>query len=155
MINNPLLSNTQVYPSSYLRASARKRAWRNLMVCAVNAGFEQHLFSLKPDGNYWQINSKSPGVLFSFVFPSGHPARGWCGDAGFGELSFHAAVNPIDDRVRGVIAGSYAGDSFGQCWLDRSNRSYLKTASYFYCSRELLEPLAAISVSSTGYRDRS
>ena len=28
--------------------TARQKAWRNLMVCAINAAVEQRLFSLRP-----------------------------------------------------------------------------------------------------------
>jgi len=33
--------------------SDRARAWRNMMVAAINAGLEQKLFGLQPGQNYW------------------------------------------------------------------------------------------------------
>jgi hypothetical protein len=38
-------------PKTY--KSPRTRAWRNLMVAAINAGLEQGHFGLTPDDNRW------------------------------------------------------------------------------------------------------
>lgn len=155
MTNTPLsLPICDVYKSSFMLAKPRKRAWRNLMVLAINAGLEQNLFTLMPDANQWGINDKAPGALFTFELPSGHKAKGWCGAAESGELAIHAAINPIENRLRCITAGSYAGDAFGQCWLNRSSSAYLLTPYFFYCKKDLLESLAALSADSIGYTDK-
>ena len=59
--------------------SARKRAWRNLMVCAINAGLTQKLFSLRPGDNRF-ANEDGGGQLFDFVLGASSDAA-WPADA--------------------------------------------------------------------------
>jgi hypothetical protein len=47
--------------------------------------------------------------VFDFDLPDGKPAKGYVSDAGFGELSIHAAVNPKGDWVRTSTGGFEAG----------------------------------------------
>lgn len=74
--------------------SSRDMAWRNLIVLTINAGIEQKLFSLRPDDNRWPGADKRESWLYDFLLPNGLPAKGCVSDAGWGELSIHAAVNP-------------------------------------------------------------
>ena len=67
-------------------SSMRARAWRNLMVCAINAGLAQKLFSLRGDDNRWP-DAGTEGCLFEFALPNGWPARGNVRDIGYAELS--------------------------------------------------------------------
>jgi hypothetical protein len=134
--------------------SARKRAWRNLMVCAVNAGLAQKLFTLRPGDNRFS-NEDGMGQLFDFLLPNGLPARGWVGDAGFDELSVHAAVNPKGTWVRTANGGFSAGDAFAGSWVERQRGAWLQTAdTSFACRKSLLGVLAALDVLPQGYGDR-
>jgi len=91
--------------------TTRQKAWRNLMVCAVNAALEQQLFTLRPGDNRFPDDMRS-GHVFDFVLPNGMPARGAVSDAGFNELSVKAAVNPKGNRVTTFDAGANAGAVF-------------------------------------------
>lgn len=49
-----LIITTNHYTASGIEyKSLRQRAWRNLMVCAVNEGIQRKIFSLKPGDNRW------------------------------------------------------------------------------------------------------
>ncbi|KQY80922.1 hypothetical protein [Pelomonas sp. Root1444] len=132
----------------------RERAWRNLMVCGVNAALEQKLFTLRPGDDRFDDNMRS-GHLFDFVLPNGLPARGSIADAGFDELAVHVAVNPKGDRVRYFEAGFTAGDVFGTTWLERRNGAWLQsTTNGFRCRKPFLEQLAELDVKPQGFGDR-
>ena len=92
-------------------SSTRARAWRNLMVCAINAGLAQKLFSLRADDNRWP-GPGTEGCLFDFVLPNGWPTRGNVRDIGYAELSVRATVHPNGDWIRaarGRIPGGRGG----------------------------------------------
>ena len=132
----------------------RERAWRNLMVCAVNAALEQKLFTLRPGDDRFDDNMRS-GHLFDFVLPNGLPARGSVATAGFDELAVHAAVNPKGDAVRSHGAGFSAGDAFGTTWLERRDGAWLQTTTHsFRCRKPLLSQLAELNVKAQGFGDR-
>ncbi len=131
-----------------------QKAWRNLMVCAVNAALEQKLFTLRPGDNRFPDNM-SRGEVFDFVLPNGLPARGSVSDAGFNELSVHAAVNPKGDMVRAFNGGFDAGDAFGTTWVERERGAWMQSSdSSFNCRNGLLDHLASLQVEPMGYGDR-
>ena len=132
----------------------RGRAWRNLMVCAINEALRNKLFSLRPGDNRWRGDERE-GCLFDFALPNGLPARGYVGDIGHAELSIHVAINPNGDLVRAGNGGFHAGDAFATGWLERKRGAWLQSAtSLFSCRRKLLKPLALIVVEPKGYGDR-
>ena len=134
--------------------TARQKAWRNLMVCAVNAALEQKLFSLRPGDNRFPDNMRQ-GELFDFVLPNGLPAKGSISDAGFNEVAVHAAVNPKGHAVRAYNAGFDAGDAFGTTWVERERGAWMQSSdSSFNCRKSLLDQLASMRVEPHGYRDR-
>jgi hypothetical protein len=134
--------------------TTRQIAWRNLMVCAVNAALERKLFTLRPGDNRFPDDSRR-GELFDFVLPNGLPARGSVADAGFHELSVHAAVNPKGDMVRAFNAGFDAGDAFGTTWVERERGAWMQSSDdSFNCRKALLDELAAMQVEPMGYGDR-
>lgn len=150
-------------PSSYDidYRTTRAKAWRNLMVYAVNAAIRQRIFSLRTYDNRWpgaepeSQGHRGTGFLFAFELPDGKPAKGYVSDAGFGELSIHAAVNPKGDWVRTSDAGFHAGDAFASGWLERKDGAWLQSSpEMFHCRKALTEPLAEIHVSPLGYGDR-
>lgn len=131
-------------------AGERKKAWRNLMVCAINAALEQRLFTLRAGDNRF-----GDGQLFDFILPGGLPARGWVGDAGFDELSVHAAVHPKGDWVRAANARFEAGEAWGQTWLERRTGFWMQSSSkLFACRHSLIPALAGLQVAPKGYGDR-
>lgn len=139
--------------------TVRERAWRNLMVCAINAGIEQNLFTLEPDNYSWApqegAHYRRDGRTFSFVLPGGHQATGYVGDAGFGELSIHAAANPTGNFIETSNAGFSAGDAFAAGWLERKDGAWLQSATtQFNCRKSLLKALAEIEVRPRGFGDR-
>lgn len=137
----------------------RERAWRNLMVCTINEGLRQKLFTLHPDNYNWapqeDVHHRRDGRMFDFVLPNGLHARGYVGDVGFGELSIHAAVNPNGDWVKVSNAGFEAGDAFAGGWLEREKGAWLQSATtQFNCRKSLLKPLADMEVRPRGFGDR-
>jgi hypothetical protein len=134
--------------------SERQKAWRNLMVCAINAALEKKLFTLRPGDNRFSESARG-GELFDFTLPNGLPARGAVSDAGFEEVSVHAAVNPTTDAVRAYSAGFQAGDAFGAVWLERERGAWMQTYdTSLNCRRWLTPQLAALDVEPLGYGDR-
>lgn len=132
----------------------RQRAWRNLMVLAVNAALEQRLFTLRPgDNRFGGVGGRD--ALFDFTLPGGLPARGYVADAGFQELTVHAAVNPIGEWVRAGNAGFDAGDAVAMGWLERERGAWLQSSeSRFHCRKGILPQLEALHVEPHGFGDR-
>ena len=134
--------------------TTRQKAWRNLMLCAVNAGIEQKLFTLRPGDNRF-TDDMYGGKLFDFLLPNGMPARGAVSDTVFDELTVSAAVNPKGDRVRSHDAGFDAGDAVGTTWVERARGAWMQSSdSLFNCRKPLLAVLAGFQVEPQGYGDR-
>jgi hypothetical protein len=134
--------------------SERRKAWRNLMVCTVNAALQQRLFTLRPGDNRFPDNMRR-GELFDFTLPNGLPARGSVSDAGFDELAVHAAVHPKGEWVRTANGGFTAGDAFGTTWVERRLGAWMQTSvTSFRCRKGLLSPLAGLDIRPMGYGDR-
>ena len=134
--------------------TTRSKAWRNLMVFAVNEALDRKLFSLRVNDNRFG-DAEGRGSLFDFMLPNGLPVRGYVSDAGFGELNVHAAVNPIGTWIRAANAGFSAGDAVARGWLERERGAWLQTsAQQFHCRRGLLQTLADLHVEPQGYGDR-
>ncbi|HUW97414.1 MAG TPA: hypothetical protein VMV40_01035 [Acidiferrobacter sp.] len=137
----------------------RERAWRNLMVCTINEGIRQRLFTLHP-GNYSWVpqndeSLRQNGCCFHFNLPNGQPASGYVRDARFGELSIHAAANPTGNFIRSFNAGFLVGDAFATGWLEREKGAWLQsTPSRFNCRKSLLKSIANIEVRPRGFGDR-
>lgn len=137
--------------------SARDKAWRNIMVYAINEGIRRKLFSLRPDDNRWPSADKREGIMFDFTIPNGMPARAYVDDISFGELSIHVAVIPTDDRkiLQAFNAGFNAGDAVATGWLEREHGAWLQSSpDRFHCRNYLLKELAALEVEPLGYGDR-
>ena len=132
----------------------RQKAWRNLMIFAINAALSQKLFSLRCGDNRW-ANDEVGGCLFDFTLPNGLPARGYVHDIGCDELSIHAAVNPNGAWVRAGYADFEAGDAFAAGWLERERGAWLQSATTrFHCRKALVGVLAEMTVEPVGYGDR-
>jgi len=148
----PEVVSTMHVPSSYEieLKTVRQRAWRNLMVCAVNAGLDQGLFTLRPGDNRF-----GRGRLFDFALPNGLPALGWVDDANFDELTVRAAVHPKGDWVRLPQGGFDAGEAHGETWVERRLGFWMQSShSLFNCRKPLLQVLAGLDVTPKGFGDR-
>lgn len=148
-------------------ASARGKAWRNIVVCAVNEGIRVKAFSLRKDDNRWtgarpvhptkgpDYRVDDPGVWLSFKLPNGLLAQAKFRDIGWGELEILVTVNPAGDRFKQGSTGFDAGDAFAQGWLEREKGAYLNSATdLFNCRKPLVGALAALEVEPLGYGDK-
>jgi hypothetical protein len=134
--------------------TARQKAWRNLMVSTINVALERRLFTLRPgDNRFGDQNDCS--ALFDFMLPNGLPVLGFVSDAGFQELSIHAAVNPRGEWVRAANAGFEAGDAVALGWLERERGAWLQSSvTQFRCRKGLEAQLACLHVEQHGFGDR-
>lgn len=130
--------------------SARQKAWRNLMVCAVNAALHQKLFTLHPGDNRFE----EPVGYFFFKLPNGMPVKAKISDAGFDEIEIHAAVNP-KERFVDAAGGLDCGDAVGMTWVERRRGVWMQSSmTPFSCRRGLLNDLAEMNVEPNGFGDR-
>jgi hypothetical protein len=142
----------------------RDKAWRNIIVSAVNEGLRRRVFSLKADDNRWEGWSESRGsgtvysATFDFTLDNGLPVKAYVADAGFGELAINVAVCPTDqanDFVGAYEAGFAAGEAFAAAWIERERGAWIQSAtSSLKCRKALLEPLSSMIVRPAGYGDR-
>lgn len=135
-------------------ASSRAKAWRNLMVHAINAGIRQKLFSLRPSDNRWPGPSRE-GWFYDFDLPGNIPARAYIRDIGFGELSINVAALSNGNLMKYWDAGFRAGEAFATGWLERKAGAWLQSSpENFKCRKALLPILASLDVEPLGYGDR-
>src|SRR5258705_6189235 len=100
--------------------SDRAKAWRNLMVAAINAAIEQGAIKLQPDGE----PKKGRRVEFALL---GQPAIAWVREIGWDEISVHAIWQPTKKRKEFVDAGFISnhntagrfGLAVAEGWLER------------------------------------
>lgn len=134
--------------------SSRARAWRNLMVHAINAGISQKLFSLRPDDHRWPGSARD-GWFYDFDLPGNIPARAYVRDIGHGELSVNVAALPNGNLVQYWDAGFRAGEAFATGWLERKDGAWLQSSpGEFKCRKALLPVLASLDVEPLAYGDR-
>ncbi len=143
----------------------RRRAWRNVVVAAINEGLDRQLFTLQP-GDRWSKRSYSAaaqsGETYAFTFGEDIPALGYVNDAGFDELVFHVALWPTTDAPSWIHAwnsGFRAGDVWGLGWLERRDGGWLQWSrtmgrSAFAARRNRLAVVAERHIEARGYRDR-
>jgi len=165
LIGSPVLRKTtcnHAYSIHY--KSQREKAYRNIVVAAVNEGLKRKLFTILPDDNRWPgwngPNSRDgrSRVHFDFELPNGLPAMAYVADAGFAELAIHVAVCPTPkatDWISNYQAGFRVGDSFAASWLERDRGAWVQSAiGSFKCRNKLLSQLAAMEVRPAGFGDR-
>lgn len=164
--NGSILVNTTPRSATKIKyRSARDRAWRNMMVAAINAGLEQKLFSLKPGDNRWPEAVRNPyphgrkqGHVYRFVFENDIPALGYVGDPGYDELSIHVALWPTEDgdeRVRAINAGFRAGEAYANSWVERREGAWLQTnTKSLFCRKARLNDIADKHQVPRGFGDR-
>lgn len=144
--------------------SDRRKAWRNMMVAAINAGLAQRLFTVRAGDNRWpgaeEARHRYRPALYRFEV-EGIPALASVDDAGFDELRLHVAFWPTKDSERWVGAeghGFRAGDAWTYGWLERRKGAYLMTPApdgfQFNCRKRCLNAVAALDVQPRCYADR-
>jgi hypothetical protein len=147
------VSTVPVSAHSINYKTARQKAWRNLMVCAVNEALERRLFTLRPGDNRFGERGANERT-FDFALPNGLPARAHISDAGFDELEIHVAVNPKGRHVS-AMAGFDVGDAVGMTWIERRLGVWLQSSDReFHCRRPLLAPLADLNAVPQGFGDK-
>jgi hypothetical protein len=159
-----LVNTAPVSASKIKYAATRNRAWRNMMVAAINAALDQKLISLKPGDNRWPgANLKDPakhktGCVFRFTFPGGVAALGYLGDAGWDEISVHAALWPTERGehwVEASNAGFLAGEAYAAGWLERQRGAYLQSSpDMFNCRNSRISTVAETTIAPKGFGDR-
>lgn len=142
----------------------REKAWRNLMVAAINAGLEQRLFGLAPGENFWPDAAPEGhdrrGHNFRFDFPDGTPCMASVLGIGFDELRFDVLYRLTPDAGEwiGVIgAGFRGGDAVAGGWLERRDGQWLQRSGgrvSLKCRAGLASIIAGASVEPRDFRDR-
>lgn len=143
--------------------SARLRAWRNVMVAAINAGLDQRLFGVRPGDNRWPgytpDRSRHHPHIYRFMLGT-IPIIASIDDAGFDELSIHAGLWPTTDAERHIgagFAGFTTGEVWASGWLERKDGAWLQTGTAgpaaFRARRARLDIVAALRIEPKGYAD--
>jgi hypothetical protein len=142
----------------------RDRAWRNVMVAAINAGIDQRLFTIKPGDNRWpnaknyRRDGSSDAYTYSFSV-NGIPGIASVSDAGWDELSIKSALWPTAESgkwITAVNAGFAAGDTHAHGWLERRDGAWLQFVSSksLHCRRARLQTVCEIDIRPKGFADR-
>ena len=143
--------------------SARREAWRNMLVAAVNAGISQGVFGLGPNENFWSSptgnRGQGDGATYEVHVP-GIPARAYVYDIGFDELAIHVAYWPRADGgfLRCGNGGLSAGDAFAVGWLERRTGRWLQAerrgvGSIISIRRARVSHACAAAAPALGYKD--
>ncbi|MCA1326396.1 hypothetical protein [Herbaspirillum sp. alder98] len=134
----------------------RQKAWRNLMVSAVNEALRRRLFSLRLDDNRWPSHQTMGSHIFEFQLTTGDLARVKIRDIGHSEIAVEVMLNP---RTGGSPNAYYATlqecDAVAMSWLERRDGAWLQSAlDSFRCKRHVLERLLTLEVEPLGYGDK-
>jgi hypothetical protein len=133
----------------------RARAWRTLVVSAINAGLEQRLFGLSPGENGWPNPSRDNDAVHYAFEIEGAACLARARDVGNGEeMEFHVLYLPnpgVDDASRSF--GRKDAEAFAHCWFEREYGAWIQDARQFECRRTALSRLAALSPMPRGYAD--
>lgn len=129
----------------------RQRAWRNLLVGAVNEGLRIGAFDLLPGTNAWPDDAS---FTYPINLPDGRRAAAHLSDAGFDEIAIRVAVDPIV-RLLGLSWPSLkAGGAVAHGFLERRKGAWLQaTPSLFRCRAEMLYPIARLEIEPEGFAD--
>lgn len=143
--------------------SERIRAWRNMMVAAINAGINQRLFSVRKGDNRWPGAGRGRdrslrAHRYRFAI-AGIPALAAVDDGGFDELRIFVAFWPSAEAERWVDVAGWgfkAGDARASGWVERRDAAYVQVPLDFdlACRRARLTEVAAVDVKPCGYADR-
>lgn len=142
--------------------SRRNKAWRNVMVAAINAGLKLKKFGLRPDEDY-EVSDRRDGHekpmpgFFEFKL-EGHPVLAYVEEAGFEELSIYAMVIPTAKARKEILwehNDSSAGAVWARCWFERRTGAWIQSSTkHFRCQRAYLDTLANLDIEPQGFGDR-
>lgn len=136
----------------------RWKAWRNLLVMAINAGLEQKMFGLAPGENWWQggdpESHKCVRGTYRFIV-DGESALASVDAISGDELSISVLINP---RWADVEPSSYCdledGNAAAHCWVERRYGAWIQDGGdEFHCKRALQARLVGLKVEPMGYSD--
>ena len=134
--------------------SERGRAWRNLMVCVINAALDRGLASL----DCRESEDQPKEVRFEFALPNGLRSVGYVDARGFGELAFSVSVNPTAGHVPSMEGHLKRCDANASGWLERRDGKWIQCPNgkhgHIRCRRPYLRQLAEFDVEPDGYEDR-
>lgn len=142
------------------RRGVRWRAWRNLLVSAINAGLEQRLFGLSPGENWWpggapdshECTRSTYRLVFDGELPTVASVDAISGD----ELSICVVLKP---RKADIQPESYCGlsdgDAVAHCWLERRLGAWIQDGGEdFRCKRSMQSRIADVKIEPIGYSDQ-
>jgi hypothetical protein len=142
--------------------SRRNKAWRNLMVAAINAGLQLGKFGLRPDEDF-EVSERQGGHekprpgFYEFTLED-MPVLAYVEEAGFEELSIYVMVNPTAKSRKEILwehNDASAGAVWGRCWFERRTGAWIQSSTgYFRCQRAYLDRLAALDIEPQGFGDR-
>lgn len=144
--------------------SQRDRAWRNVMVAAINAGIDQRVFTIKPSDNRWpnamrdQLDGGPEPCTYRFSL-NGVSGIASVLNGGHDELSVKVALWPsakAEEWISAVNAGFLAGELHATGWLERRNGAWLQVSrdKFFACRRARLQTVAEMNLRPKGFADR-
>jgi hypothetical protein len=160
-----------------MKQSARRRAWRNLMVAAINSGLERGLFTTAPGPIVGEplrtASDYRPGAapdyphngcIFSFELPDGTVVRVSAANIGWDEISLHVAANPSDElldvrgspmHVTSTFVRAIGCDAYAEGWFERRTGPYLMVSDRprFAARAESRGRLANLMIEPKGYKD--
>jgi len=146
-------------------AGKRQKAWRNMMVAAINSGIEMgHISLASTDEERVRIRSKEQSQSSEWRFElDGIPMLAGASETGYGEIRVTVAAWPTEQAQQSIhsVVSRYKlldwiGDAYAQGWLERQDGKYLQP-SYrpeLSCRPERLTTIAALNVEPQGYRDK-
>lgn len=137
------------------RDRPRWRAWRNLMVAAINEGIRIRAFGLGAGADFWIGAEKGDRGSYRFAFQR-LPAIASVAAIGDEELSIGVLLNPKDpSTVPDAWSGLDSGDASAHGWLERRLGIWIQDGGEgFHCRRALLAALAEAAVVPSGYADQ-
>ncbi|WP_410210670.1 hypothetical protein [Aquirhabdus sp.] len=142
------------YPLRKFRG-VRWKAWRNLMVSAINAGLEQRLFGLSPEENWWP-RGESAHYQYQFLFDSNIPAIASVMASSGGALTFHVLLAPRNNEVNASECyGTTYGMAFAHGWLERTVGAWIMDGGEgFSCKRVIQARVAQAVIEPAGFSDQ-
>lgn len=140
--------------------SPRWWVWRNLMVAAINAGIELHLFGLSEGNNWWpggaEDSHRCVRYTYSFMFDGDLPAIASVDANSGGELSINVVLKPRKaDLQPDWYCDLSSGDAVARGWMERRLGAWLQDGGEdVHCRRALQSRLADVAIEPAGYSDQ-
>ena len=143
-------------------AGKRQKAWRNMMVAAINSGIAMGNINLEsPDEERARIQSKEQSQSVKWRFElDGIPMLAGASETGYGEIRVTVAAWPneqAEQSIHSVLSRDklldWIGDAYAQGWLECQEGKYLQP-SYrpeLSCRPGRLNAITDLNVEPQGY----